>query len=367
MPELPENRFALYPIEHIARGQSRGGWEEWDFDTSLLPIKIMDRVYIEDVSSRFREDEFDPHDQGMGPWAVKELKRIKYVIIHRFPQIEIDPVTDTITHLDGDQMKRGERLVREIAVCLRIIRPTLQRAQFCEGQIRDDGTFIHGKLDIPNPMADVPLNQRLFSIRDEDVRDLQFYAPLFVQAMEQPIWKFRMAVQLYEAGHWQSTDAKVRFLLWVSALEALFTTQSRGGQNSGKLVAGERIKHLIGSSASVYPAGELTSGQPDPSLTVSDVIGDIYCLRNHIAHGDKLPNYYWARTGRPNFTEQILKIEELIEAVSHILRRSLLTILKNGLLCHFADQASSEAYFGGLRLTKQLIKNRGIREPTCPA
>jgi hypothetical protein len=160
---------------------------------------------------------------------------------------------------------------------------------------------------------------------------------------------------------------KVRFLLWVSALEALFTTQSRGGQNSGKLVAGERIKHLIGSSASVYPAGELTSGQPNPSLTVSDVIGDTYCLRNHIAHGDKLPNYYWARTGRSNFTEQILKIEELIEALSYILRRSLLTILKNGLLCHFADQASSEAYFGGLGLTKQLIKNRGIREPTCPA
>jgi hypothetical protein len=169
---LPDTRFALYPIEHVARGKSRAGWEEFDFNTSLLPFQIMDRVYIEDISSRFRDDEFDPHDHGMGPWAVKELKRMKYAIIHRYPQIEMDPVTDAIVHLDVAQMKRAERLVREIAVCLRLIRPTLQRAQFCEGQIRDDGTFFHGRLDVPNPMADVPLNQRLFSVRDEDVADL---------------------------------------------------------------------------------------------------------------------------------------------------------------------------------------------------
>jgi hypothetical protein len=364
--EQPAMKFALYPIERVAFGQQRGGWEDWDFDPALLPFEIMDRIHIEDVSARFLNDEFDVHENGLGSYAVKELKRIKYAIVHRFPQYELDPVTNKII-LDAEQVERAQRLVREIFVCLLIIRPILQRAQFCEGHIRDDGTFIHGSFDVPNPYADVPYNQRLFSIRTEDIQSLKFYAPLFINVLHQPFWKFRMAAQLYEAGHWQSTDKKIRFFLWVSALEALFTTQGSGTQHSGKLVAGERIKALIGGNTPIYSPGELASSQQNPGITVSDVIGDIYCLRNHIAHGDKLPDYYWAHTGRPFDNEHLTKFDELIEAVSFILRRCLLTILKDELLPHFADKASSEAYFTGLGQTKKQLKNAGAVEPKCPA
>jgi hypothetical protein len=366
MSEEPLKKFALYPIERVAVGCQRGGWEDWDFDPALVPFKILDRVNIEDVSTRFLDDEFDIHENGLGSYAVKELRRLKYAIVYRFPQYESDPETHEIV-LDAEQMERAQHLVREIAVCLRIIRPTLQRAQYCEGQIREDGTFIHGSFDVPNPYADVPHNQRLFSVRTEDVQSLKFYAPPFIYAMHQPFWKFRMAVQLYEAGHWQGTDKKIQFFLWVSALEALFTTQNRNGQHGGKLVAGGRIKALIGANTLIYSAGELASSQQSPGTTVSDVIGEIYCLRNHIAHGDKLPDHYWARTGRLFDNEHLTRFDELIEAVSFILRRCLLTILKDGFLPHFADKGSSETYFTGLGQVKQKLKAAGAVEPICPA
>jgi hypothetical protein len=365
MTEQAIVKFALYPIGRVALGQQRGGWEDWDFDPALLPFEIMDQVQIEDVSTRFLDDEFDTYENSLGSYAVKELKRLKYAIVYRFPQYELNPVTNELI-LDAEQMKRAQRLVREIAVCLRIIRPILQRAQYCEGQIRNDGAFVHSSFDVPNPYADVPHNQRLFSVRTEDVQCLKFYAPLFIYAMDQPFWKFRMAAQLYEAGHWQCTDKKIQFFLWVSALEALFTTQNRNGQHGGKLVAGERIKALIGANTPIYSAGELASSQQNPGITDSDVIGEVYCLRNHIAHGDKLPDHYWARTGRPFDNERLTRFDELIEAVSFILRRCLLAILKDGLLSHFADKGSSEAYFTGLGQTKQKLRLSGAVEPTCP-
>ncbi len=365
MTEQPTMKFALYPIERVAIGRQRGGWEDGDFDLTLVPFEITDRVHIEDVSTRFPDDAFDIYENGLGSYALKELRRLRYAIVYRFPQYELNVATNEII-LDAEQMERAQLLVREIAVCLRIIRPTLQRAQCCEGQIRDDGRFIPGPFDVPNPYADVPQNQRLFSIRTEDIKSLRFYAPLFLSAMHQSFWKFRMAVQLFEAGHWQSTDKKIQFFLWVSALEALFTTQNRDGQHSGKLVAGERIKALIGGNTPIYSVGELPSSQQNPGITVSDVIGEIYCLRNHIAHGDKLPDHYWARTGRPFDNERLTKFDELIEAVSFILRRCLLTILKDGLLSHFADKGSSEAYFTESGQTKQKLRDSGAVEPTCP-
>ena len=59
------------------------------------------------------------------------------------------------------------------------------------------------------------------------------------------------------------------------------------------MVAKERVKFLLGATAPIYPPGEYMDLDPDPGLTVAVVIDEIYCLRNHIAHGDKLPDYYY--------------------------------------------------------------------------
>lgn len=180
-----------------------------------------------------------------------------------------------------------------------------------------------------------------------------------------------MALEMYQSGFFQHTHWKARYFLWTAALESLFTTQPQpglGSDHSGSLVAKERIKYLLGENTPIYPPGELTNLDPDPKLTVTSVLDEIYCLRNNIAHGDKIPDHYFNTCGRAMYDGHELKrVDMLIEAISFVVRQSLLTILKNGLLDHFQGRASSEAYFGGLGLTKNLLKKSQTRSTfVCP-
>jgi hypothetical protein len=264
--------------------------------------------------------------------------------------------------------KASESLIQEAIACLRLIRPIRQFAQACGGDVRDDGSLTKFHFDVPLSYVFSPENQKLFAVRTSDAEDLRFYLPLFQKAMAGDFWKFRMALEMYQSGFFQHSHWKARYFLWTAALESLYTTQPQpgsGSQHSGSLVAKERIKALLGPNTPIYPAGELTNLDPDPKLTVATVINEIYCLRNNIAHGDKTPDYYFNTCGRVLYDgHELSRVDMLIEAISSIVRQSLLTILKNGLLNHFQDRASSEAYFGGLGLTKSLIKTSGPF--TCP-
>jgi hypothetical protein len=357
-------RFSMYPIGRIARGAYAGGDE---FDLSLLPIEVLRDVHIEDVSSLIRMGDFDIHKSNVGEYRFRELERIKYAIIHRYPQNGPDP--DTGRYLvDTDQTERSRKLVSDITACLRIIRPITTRAQFCEGKVSDDGQLYDIAFNEPVPEFSLPENQSRFGLRNVDTEELRFYAPRFINAMNQPFWKFRMAVQMYNTGYFEHEDWKMRFFLWTSALEALFTSQNSDRQHSGSLVAKERIKDHLGASSLLYPHGELLSLEPIPTLQISDVIDEIYCLRNHIAHGDKVPDYYFQETGRENLNGDLNRVHMLTEAISFIVRRSLLKILKDDLLKHFQDGASSEAYFSARDLTKNAIKKSVKKAPfICPA
>jgi len=53
----------------------------------------------------------------------------------------------------------------------------------------------------------------------------------------------------------------------------------------------------------------------------------------------------------------------LLEAISFIIRHSLLKILRDGLLNDFKDAQSSQAYFGAQGLTKNLLKKSAAHYP----
>jgi hypothetical protein len=361
------NRFSLYPIGRIARGSLLNGADDEDFDLALLPFEIFESINVEDVSALVRKGEFDIHKPGLGQYRIHELEKIKYAIIHRYPQHGPSPDTGEFL-VDGAQRDRSRRLVLEIAACLRIIRPITTRAQFCEGEIADSGELHNIAFDEPIPDFSLPTNQRQFALRSCDAEDLRFYTPLFIAAMAGPFWKFRMAVQMYDAGFFQVGHWKLRFFLWTSALEALFTSQNANGEHRGSRVAKERIKEHLGANSSLYPKGELTSLIINPDLKVADVVDEIYCLRNHIAHGDAVPDYYFEATGRPDYDGNLIRIEMLSEAISVLLRQSLLRIMKDNLLRHFQNSVSSEEYFAALGLNKTSINARlGRRSYTCPS
>ena len=360
----PLTQFCLYPIQRIARSINRGGIDDDDFDASILPVVLNDGATIEDVSSRILKDEFEFLRGHLSDDSIKQLRRIRYAIVYRSPDYEEDKKGGVI--LANELLKRSENIVAENAALLRLIRPTTQKTQMISGAIRIDGTFSMRHLNDPLTFVDAPENQKHFTVRTSDVQDLAFYGPIFRKSMHDPNWKFRMAVQMHEAGYFQNTEWKARYFLWSAAIEALFTSKGTNWQqHSGSLVVGERIKDLLGPRAQIYPTDELPSNLPNPNIAVEDIIGEVSCLRNHIAHGDKIPDYYFTH-GRDDFNEPLPRVMLVIEAISFLVRKSILKIMKDGIVPHFSDDASLGAYYAAKQLTKSDLQSKGLKAFKCP-
>ena len=368
MATSPINQnFSLFPLERIARNWF--GIDDGNFDDSKLPLEIVKDVYVENVSKLIPHDEFDYCESHLGSDTVKYLRSVSYAIIHRFPNIEVDPATGHY-RLEQELTTESRELVQQITACLRLIRPTSEHAQFMGGRIESNGTLRHFNFDHPLTYVNSLPNQKLFAVRTSDLDDLRFYAPHFIQAFKDQRWKLIMAIDMFKSGFFQHAYWKLRFFMWTAALEALFTSHT-SEQHRGSLVAKERIKSLLGPKTLIYPVGELSEYDTDPKHTVEDVIDEIYCLRNHLAHGDMVPDYYFQTPGRIGINGPYYKGETLAEACSSIVRQCLLKILKDKLLPHFTNDVTASSYFSSLGLTKDILtkaqKAAGIKPFKCPA
>jgi hypothetical protein len=103
---------------------------------------------------------------------------------------------------EHEYVQYSEQLVRKIAACLRLIRPMRQFSSFMRGNGRSDGTFDVESWQSTADLMEVPEVQMLFQLRNRDADDLRTYTPAFLKGMNQNFWKFRMAVQFHELGHW---------------------------------------------------------------------------------------------------------------------------------------------------------------------
>jgi len=341
--------FTLYPVYWLA-----DAIDDAPFDLSRLPFDITDGVRIESVREHFLPGAFDLWKENLGSKAIEELQRIQFALVHRYALAPI--VIDD--ELIGEQVHSSdsEGLLTIIAACLRLIRPMRQNALLIHGKVREaDGSFDVMGFDVPPfRLLEVPDVQKLFKLRNQDAADLRAYAPQFVKAMRGEFWKFRMAVQFHELGHFQTLDWKARYLLWCSAIESIYT--SHNWQHQGSLVATSRIKWLLGENTCIYAPGDISTLLQDPGVTVGQIIADLYQMRNFMAHGDKIPDAYLTDVLRVGFNGDVAKWEVLVEAASFVVRASLLKILRDGLLNHFAEAGPAEAYFGAQRLTRRELQ-----------
>lgn len=330
-------RFSLYPIYWLS-----GEIDDQQFDLTKLPFDVTENVSIEAVWQRFRDHAFDLGKERLGTGILEELERVRYALVHRY-------------EADEQSSRDSEILIRQIAACLRLIRPMRQSALLMRGEVRDDGTFDVTGYDVPPlHLIEVPDVQKLFKLRDQDADHLRDYAPAFLQGMRGQFWKFRMAVQFHDLGHFQALDWKARYLLWCSAIESIYTSHS--SEHKGSLVAPSRIKWFLGENTSIYPPGDIPSLLQDPHLTIRQVVHDLYKMRNFIAHGDKVPDSFFQDVLRHGINGDVVKAEVLMEAASFIVRTSLLKILRDGLLNHFANAVAADAYFGAQGLTKAALR-----------
>ena len=341
------DKVTLYPIHGLGYA-----YLEPLFDRSVLPLQVVEDITIEDVSQMFNEETF-AFGGEIGRRDREKLQRVEHAFVHRY-KTDGDFVND-----QSDQ--ESKQRVRNVVACLRLIRPMRQRLSTIQGVIREDGSLDVRYFDLPREIAELPEVQKLFHLRNLDVEELNSVVGDFLGALGGQYWKFRMAVEFHEAGYFQDSYWKARYLLWCSALEAIYTSNHR--DHRGSLVAKERIRWFLGAGTSIYEPGDVSQFLQQPNITVSDVVDDLCRVRNFIAHGDRLPDEYFQRTLRRGLNGPLNVLAVLGEALSFIVRRSLLRILHDGLLDHFASAAAAEAHFDAAGLTLPAIKERQKQKP----
>jgi hypothetical protein len=138
----------------------------------------------------------------------------------------------------------------------------------------------------------------------------------------------------------------------MAGLEALYTTPD--SEHNGRLVTTERAKHFLGADTNIYEPGDIPSFLPQVDIRVGGVLKDLYAVRNYIVHGERVPDEFFAplRQG-PNGA--VNRVSVLLEALSFILRKSILRVLKENLLEEFKDSPASRRYWGGFSLTRRTL------------
>jgi hypothetical protein len=324
------------------------GWSsDEDRVTTPLPFEIMSGVTIEDVSSWLNDESLGWVSSQLGFYQTEALKNVRFALVHRY--------FDQSSVKGTDEDVASEKLVRNLIELVHIIRPMRQRTSIVYAELQEGSRINVGGMDIPNEL-EVPEVQKLNHLRDKDLQLLKLLTPIFIGAMQRKALKFNSSIFYYAMGRLQPYG-NARYLLWCSAIEALFT--SHNFDHQGKLVATERIKWFLGSNTSIYEEGDI----PDfisnqPTISVGDVVDRLYTVRNYIAHGDVIPNEYFVTPMREGVAGDVATIEVLSEAASFIARQSLLRILKDGLLHHFENAVTADAYFLAHGLTKPLLKQK---------
>jgi hypothetical protein len=341
-----KKRFLLYAIYGVARE-----WESDEpFDVSQLPYEIAEGAMLEDVSPFIKEGAFNLWKDLMGSHDIETLERVHYALVYRY-DVDISRMDE-----EAEQKEKAEFLLRHLAALLRLIRPMRQNVVEIHGEVLADETFDVQGFGRPN-RVEVPEVQKLFTLQNRDLEDLRKYAPEFLKAMRGEYWKFKMAIQFHDNGHFRDEFWKARYILWCSAIEALFTS-STGPEHKGSLLAIERIKWFLGADTRIYPPGEIHKYLPQSSLTLKDVLAELYTVRNLVAHGERVPDHFLQDHRREGINNFICTREVLLEAASFIIRASLLKILQEGLLEHFKGSSESDAYFGAQGLTNTEIRKR---------
>jgi hypothetical protein len=342
---MPQQLFTLCAIYAVVADVVEGE----QLDTSLLPLEITEGVWLENTSGRIKAS-FTPKDEShIGTFAVNALADVPCALVHRYDASPSYAKRALASAADHALQDHSQFLTSSLAACLRLIRPMPQFTKHMSGAIADDGSFVIKGFEHPVPIFSVSEAHLHFKMRNRDAEDLRRYASEFLRAMRGEYWKFRRAADTHECGYFL-TDENARYWLWCSALESIFTTNKEGHRE--EQVAKARIKWFLGEQTPIYVPGDIPDSLPQPSVRIADVIDDIYVyvVRNCLAYGDPIPTHYFEAM-RQGIDRDVSHFEVLTEGLSLIVRSSLLKVLRDELLDHFASATAAESCFDGHHLT----------------
>jgi hypothetical protein len=343
-----------------------------DTPSGTYTILAAENLTIEDVSQVIAPDAFSlwKSECFLSRDTARDLEGTTYAIVRRY---------STETERDVKLDSYSAEIVDMAVACLSLIRPTRRsRAGWVTGSLTANGVFVPQSFRTTN-VVEVPEVQKPFTIRNQDIDLLRSLLPEFIQLYQrdetgqlkdeyEPI---RMAVQLYdqayEIPHW-----KARHILWWAAIESLY------GNNevavSARIYAFFGNKDLsVGLQRSIYDMGDIPpcfTPLPNQDHKLGEVVPLIYRVRNESAHGQKVPDPRFAHVSHP-LDCSVCLLDVLAEAVTFIIRKTVIEILRHGLREKFKDRNAREEFWlleYGLDNTQSKKRLRALDSlgPKCP-
>ena len=328
----------------------RGAAPYWSEGTPLAgPYEILpsENLTIENVSHLVTPDTFSLWKKGcnVSKRTAESLDSIKFAIVRRHSSSDSS---------DGGPETYSTWLIDCAASCLALIRPTRRgHAMHIRGIVKADGTLDPQGFSAREDLVDVPEVQKLFAVREEDVKVLISILPDFMQLyrkdqngrLTDDYEPLRMAIQLYGEGYLLSYW-KASHILWWSAIEALY------GNNEDAATA--RIYSFFGNKSLanghkcvIYEKGDIPScffPSPDCLHTLGKMVSLIYEVRNASAHGQKVADSHFAMVPHP-FGQGVTGLSTLAEAATFIIRKTVIEVLRRGLRERFIDRSAREDFW----------------------
>jgi hypothetical protein len=301
-----------------------------DFSSKHLPFEVGPGVYLADIHEQME-------NADLSLWArdylskedVKKIQDWQYALVNYY---------DEEQYLQSDSEELSRELVHRIFIGLRIVRPSWVPYQYLHAQIRPDGGFE------PSGFMRAEMRLTVFPcdswapIRRKDAEMLRVIVPALLKAYETNCQPVTRAMRILEVGY-ISEFPDVKQLMWAIGLESLFTSS----EHSGAQLAIHRIRQFLGSKTPVYEQSDFQRHVSVPSLTLKNVLGDIYDVRNKLAHGEWIPKEYLEKPGYNGGACSYGDI--LLEATGIVLRLALIKILRESLLEAFGTKDNLDRHF----------------------
>ena len=312
---MAQQLFTLYPINEYLLGVDLE-----HIDPQLLPFDLTEGVRIENTEGRIDCPHFTKDAERVGTFRMNALKNVSCALVHRYEASPSYGRRQQDSDTDRGLRDSSEFLTASLAACLRLIRPMPQFARTMQGEIAEDGSLSVRSFEHPTPMSFIPEAHQHFTLRNRDAEDLRRYASKYLDAVR-GYGKFQSAASMHESGHFNAGDGYARFWLWCCSLQSIFCTNKPGHRE--EQVAKARIKRFLGEQTSIYAPGDISKSLPQPSISIADVIDDIFAVRNCLAYGELIPQHYLRDTIRQGVYGDVSHFEVLTEALSFIIRSSL--------------------------------------------
>jgi len=334
------------------------GWGDDPPLTGPYTVLPSDNLTIENVSHLITEKTFSlwKNECNVSKRTAESLESVRFAIVHR---------QSSPNYGDGGLETRATLLIDYASSCLALIRPTRRsRAMHIRGVMKSDGSFDPQGFSAREDLADVPEIQKLFAVREQDIKLLTSLLPEFMQlyqkndngTMKDDYEPIRMAVQLYGEAY-SLSYWKARHILWWSAIEALYGNSEDAAMARIYALFGKN--NLVdGYNCPIYEKGDIPSCfyPPTESLhTLGEMVPLIYEVRNASAHGQKVPDSHFVPVPHP-LGHGVVGIDALAEAATFIIRKTVIEILQRGWREKFKTLAARENFW----LTEYALpKNQG--------